>query len=248
MTLNDNNVVTTSSFQDKQMMIRFRRSLPPKIIIPPRVSRFKNLTLCSEGKVFLEGRCLKANVGCWMFYLPKIQTKIFHAQKGMIDCTVTPELDNVSDVNQPVGQYLAQDWFNALQTPIYRRLAELWIISVRLWKAGIGPQPLGICFVEQFNHGDIERGPTCGLLTQNVQKLPRKLDCRLEQIIHAGVVPDQILSCVRQQYRGYVIDLCSVKGCQPVDAEPEVKRLTQLLQPHTRDAEMITELAKTLQS
>lgn len=228
------------------MMIRFRRSLPPSDIIPLRVSRFTNLVL-AEGTVHLEGRRLKANVGCWMFYLPKIQTKIFHARNGMIDCTVTPELDSVSDMKQPVGQYLAQDWFNALQTPIYRRLAELGIVSVRLWKAGIGPQPLGICFVEKFTHGSIERGPTCGLLTQNVQKLPRKLDCRLEQIIEAGVVPDQILSCVRQQHRGYVIDLCSVKGCQPVDAEPEVNRLTQLLQPHTPDAEIIAEMTKKLQ-
>jgi len=230
------------------MITRFHRVLLPSKIIPLQVCRLNYLELGTDGKSLIDGRNIKAKIGCWMFYLPKIQAKIFHARNGMIDCTVAPKLEAITDMGQPIGQYQAQDWFNALQTPIGRRLAEIWIISVRLWKAGISPQPLGICFVEHFIHDGVERGPTCGLLTQNVHKLPRKRNCKLKHIIEAGVAPDKILSCVRQQHRGYVIDLCSVVGCQPQDAEPEINNLTNLLKPDIQDEDIIAELTRRLEA
>ena len=194
----------------------------------------------------VDDKQFKAHLGCWMFYLPKLQAKLFHAKNGMIDCTRAPDLNNISDIQQPMGRYIAADWLNALQTPINRRLAEIWLVSARLWRAGLGPQPLGICLVDKLIIDSVEMGPTCGLLTQNVHKLPRKLDCKLEQIVKAGVVPDHILSCVRQQLRGYVTDLCSVKGCQPFEAEDEVKTLEKLFNTEMPDNELIQALEKTL--
>ncbi len=91
-------------------------------------------------------------------------------------------------------------------------------------------------------------GPTCGILTQDVFSLPRKLRCRLEHVKQAGVVPDQILSCVRQQIRGYVVDLCSVVGCVPADAEDAVVQLEGLFRDNPPEAQLKQALDATLRA
>lgn len=228
------------------MFTRFRRSLQPQDPLPLQISRYSTLSLDSNGTAVLDGQEFKAHIGCWMFYLPETQTKIFHAREGMIDCTHAPEIDNKEDLKQPVGNYIAADWFAALQTPINQRLAEIWLVSARLWRFGLGPQPLGICFIDQFSRDKIDLGPSCGLLCQNVHTLPRKRKCKLEQIVEAGVIPDHILSCVRQQLQGYVIDLCSVKGCRPAAAAAEVEKLERLFEKKMGDPELIKMLQQTL--
>jgi hypothetical protein len=83
-------------------------------------------------------------------------------------------------------------------------------------------------FIEQFVRDGRTLGPTCGLLSRDVFRMPRKLSGRLAHVRQAGVLPDRLGSCVRQQVRGYVIDLCSVVGCVPVEAEETVVRLERL--------------------
>lgn len=228
--------------------MRFSRALSPRPPQPLRVEHISDLILDSTaGSAVVDGKPVSAKLGRWMFYLPALQLKLFHAADGHIDCTSSsrPAHNELQHGDRPAGRYQMKDWRNALETPISRRLAEIWLVSVRLWQAGIGPQPLGVCFVKDFVRDGCSLGPTCGLITENVYTLPRKLKCTLEQIHHAGVVPDRILSCVRQQLRGYVVDLCSVVGCVPVGAEAEVNLLDELFRCPTSEPVLRLALEET---
>lgn len=68
-----------------------------------------------------------------------------------------------------------------------------------------------------------------GLRMADVTKLPGKRNATEQEIVHAGVIPDPTLSCIRQQTNGYVVDLSSVVGAMPVDAEREVRELEDYL-------------------
>ena len=231
--------------------MQFRRSLPPQSPEPLRAAYHHRLLLDSRAQsAVLDGQEHRAELGCWMFYLPDLQAKLFHAAQAHIECTHATRPQEAA-LNQPgriVGRYRTEDWRRALTTPITRRLAEVWLVSVRLWKAGLGPQPLGVCFVERFARDGRQLGPTCGLLTQDVFALPRKLDCRVEHVRRAGVVPDRILSCVRQQIRGYVVDLCSVVGCVPEDAESAVQQLDAVFRDRPTEIQLKEALEETFRS
>ena len=217
--------------------------------MPLKVVSYNRLELdCKAGAATLDGTAYTASVGSWMFYLPAIEAKLFHATRGTLDCMhpARPDAAALSDPALPLGRYIAADWRRALETPVTRRLAEVWLASARLWKAGLGPQPLGVCFVTGVVRDGGAVGPTCGVLVQNVAALPRKLSCKREQVEAAGVVPDKILSCVRQQMRGYVVDLCSVVGCQPVNAEADVVRLEALMHSGAPSAALQQALEETL--
>ncbi len=230
--------------------MKFKRVVLPVAAEPPRVVTGRLLQLDTQaGVADFDGVRYKAACGCWMFYLPVIQTKLFHAADGHIDCMhkSRPAEAIIKQPGVAVGRYRSDDWRRALSTPLTRRLAELWLVSARLWKAGLGPPPLGVCFVDRLTRDGRDSGPTCGILTRNVHKMPRKLDCRLGHIREAGVVPDQILSCVRQQVRGYVIDLCSVVGCVPDDAEETVAGLEMIFRNRPSDERIGSVLEETLQ-
>jgi hypothetical protein len=217
--------------------------------MPLRLLRIGELELNTRaGRAILDGKPQEAKVGCWMFYLPALQAKLFHADSGRIDCIhpSRPDAATLAGPDRAIGRYRLDDWRSALATPLARRLAEIWLVSARLWKAGLGPQPLGVCFVDRFVRDGRALGPTCGILSQNVFRMPRKRDGTLEQVRQADVIPDRILSCVRQQVRGYVIDLCSVVGCMPADAEEDVARLETCLRNPPTDAVLLAELENTL--
>ena len=229
--------------------MHFRRVLKPRPATPLRIYRFGQLALDSEQEsALLDGRPYTAKQGCWMFYLPQLQAKLLHARDGSIDCTspARPSADVLEQPGLTLGRYVSDEWHTALTTPIARRLAELWIVSVRLWRAGLGPQPMGLCFVEQLQRDKEALGPTCGFLSENVFKLRPKLSCKLEQLESAGVRPDKIMSCVRQQVRGYVVDLCAVVGCVPENAEEETARLEALFRECDSDDTLTRELDLTL--
>jgi hypothetical protein len=59
-------------------------------------------------------------------------------------------------------------------------------------------------------------------MVENAALKPQGPTATWSQLIDAGVRPDQINSAVRQQVNGYVVDLNSVIGVVPVDAEAEV--------------------------
>jgi len=230
-------------------MIQLRRALKPRPAKPLRIYRFGQLALDPEQeKALLDGTLYKVRAGRWMFYLPQLQAKLIHARDENIDCTspARPPADVLEQTGTDLGRYVSDEWRRALTTPITRRLAELWIVSARLWRAGLGPQPLGLCFVEQFQRDGEMLGPTCGFLTENITRLRPKLACRLEHIEAAGVRPDKIMSCVRQQMRGYVVDLCSVVGCVPKNAEEEITRLEALFSECDSDDTLTQQLNLTL--
>lgn len=224
------------------------RSAPPQPAESLRVVHGGQLSLDSQaGIAVLDGTTHAAILGCWMFYLPGLQAKLFHAADEKIDCLhrSRPDAKTLAQAGRPVGRYLTDDWRRALATPTTRRLAEIWLASIRLWQAGLGPQPLGVCFVDRLIRDARPFGPTCGILIQNVFKLPRKLNCKPDHVRQAGVVPDKILSCVRQQVRGYVVDLCSVVGCVPENAEAAVARLETVFQASPPAAQLIQALEQT---
>lgn len=230
------------------MLLPFRRYRRSNTAIPLQVARYRSIAISGKNSAQVDGDQQHVLQGCWMFYLPTLQVKMFHARNGRTSCTHAPAQLSVTPPEQSIGRYTAADWQHALGTSIYRRQAEIWLTSTRLWRAGLGPQPFGVCFTDQLSYGDENCGPTCGIFTQDVRKLPRKRTCTLQQIINAGVVPDQILSCVRQQQRGYVIDLCSVKGCQPASADGDIGDLENLLASAVADEELLSALEKSLNS
>jgi hypothetical protein len=68
------------------------------------------------------------------------------------------------------------------------------------------------------------------MISQNVNLLVRKRPGTLEMLNGSSVVPDRIHSCIRQQVRGWIVDLCSVVGCMPIDGEAAVDSLFQVLE------------------
>jgi hypothetical protein len=102
-------------------------------------------------------------------------------------------------------------------------VAENVVAAERLHKAGIGPRVLGLCLARRFRDGHrLDRSFAAGFMVENAALKPQGPPPRRASLIDAGVRPDQINSAVRQQVNGYVVDLNSVIGVLPVDAEAEV--------------------------
>jgi len=177
------------------------------------------------GRCLVDGTDCAASIGHWMFYLPQTGEKFFHAKSGRTECIhPTRPSDEALSRIWANETYSSSEWRTALTAPIERRLAELWVASERLWKAGLGPQATGLTFAENFRRDGEQLGPTVGLISENVDALPAKEDCRDEDMLAAGVRPDRIRSSIRQQLRGYVIDLTSVVGVQPIDGEGDIRQ------------------------
>jgi hypothetical protein len=169
-----------------------------------------------------------AQLGNWMFYLPETGEKFFHAAHGVTDCThATRPTDAQLQEDWANETYTSADWRRALSTPLARRLAELWVAGARLARAGLGPLPIGLTLASRFIRDGAALGYTMGLRWEHASCLPPKPPATDSDLIAAGVRPDRIRSCVRQQLNGYVIDLSSVVGVQPIDAEEEVAAVRQ---------------------
>lgn len=179
--------------------------------------------------ISVDGQVSRADFGRWMIYNRGTSEKFLYARNGTVDVMPAPFRWRklLKSLKPSPSQYLHEDWKRALSTPIERRLAELWIASERLWRAGLGPRPQGIVTVRQLFRDGKALGPTAGFVTEDVNRLPTREPPSVEDLVAAGVQPDLILSCVRQPLNGYVIDLCSVKGVQPIDAEQEVQQLCE---------------------
>lgn len=218
------------------LLLTLRRSVLPKECHPLRFLRYSQVVLDTTNEhVSLDGYATSALVGNWMFYMPELELKLFHPHLGFPDCIHPSKPSHWrGDIDEQLDHfkspYTLSEWRQALNTPLSRRLAELWLVSSRLWRAGLGPQPLGICAVDNFFRDGKSLGKTCGLISQNVNRLVRKRPCTLAMVRASGVVPDRIHSCVRQQVRGWVVDLCSVVGCMPMDADFAVSALCEALQ------------------
>ncbi len=164
-----------------------------------------------------------------MFYVPSLESKLFHARCGLARCLhdPSPTLDEIRAGSFAGGFYTPEEWLDALTKPIERRLAEALIAARRLAVAGLGPPIGAMCLVGALAYGEAEDpSGTAGFEVADIRRLPKKRPCTREELLAAGVQPDRSESCLRQQKRGYVMDLSSTVPAMPIGADAEIAALT----------------------
>lgn len=196
-------------------------------LLPRRALR----SACAE----LDGARLKASMGAWAFYVPRIGVKILHSFRGACHCihATAPARGQLLEGKASLhdDRYSLADWRHAYGTSVARRAAENYIAARRLHACRLGPKVAGCVAVgsfESFYSPGVSH--SFGIVVENLRDYPLKRPATLEQLEAAGVVPDRTFSCLRQQIRGYISDLNSVVGVKPVDAEAEVRQVQQQLE------------------
>lgn len=179
----------------------------------------------------------KIAMGAWAVYVPARQLKLLHSVDGNVHCTYhrAPKRAHIFS-DKPITERHATraEWQAALSKPVTRRVAENYVCLQRLFAAGLGPEPLGLVVAPDYKAWFARAGTySAGYRVANLMHYPEKDPATEEDLRAAGVIPDGSLSAVREQIRGYVSDLNSVKGAMPDNAEPEVSaieaRLNQML-------------------
>lgn len=166
--------------------------------------------------------------GAWAIWIPELQTKFLNSIDGKLACLSrkAPPREALQGSGPLAGQwgrYPLEAWRQAYETPVGRRVAENVVAARRLHRAGIGPRVLGLCLARRFRDGArLDPFFAAGFMVENAALKPPGPTATRSQLIEAGVRPDRINSAVRQQVNGYVVDLNSVVGVVPVDAEEEV--------------------------
>ena len=164
--------------------------------------------------------------GAWAVYVPARQLKLLHSVGGLVHCSYhrAPKREAVL-TGQPINERHATlaEWQAVLSKPVTRRVAENYVCLQRLFAAGLGPEPLGLVIVPDYKAW-FSRGHTftAGYRVANLMHYPEKEPATEQQLRDAGVIPDGSLSAVREQIRGYVSDLNSVRGAMPDGGEAEV--------------------------
>ena len=193
-----------------------------------------------EGRLFLnwillEGKLFRVHRGTWNFYVPSLNYKFPYVVNGKINCLHRSapdrnELFAQLPDDQPLGTYTALDWKKALSKTSLQRAVENVVAGQRLHQANLGPRfncfAAIRCLKSFWGH---EYGECIGVECGNAFALPPKPKTREEEILEAGVLPDKIKSCVRQQINGYVTDLNSVVGVMPRNADNEIEDLLRAL-------------------
>lgn len=188
-------------------------------------SRFKPT---GAAHVLADGRSHPCIRGAWAIWIPALQTKFLNSIDGKLTCLSrrAPPREALQGSGRLAGQwgrYPLEAWRQAYETPIGRRVAENVVAAQRLHKAGIGPRVLGLCLARRLRDGlRLDQSFAAGFMIEDAALKPHGPTATRSQLIDAGVRPDQIDSAVRQQVNGYVVDLNSVVGVVPVDAEAEV--------------------------
>lgn len=189
--------------------------------------------------LYINGRRFAYESGAWAYWIPELRCKFLHSRQGHLDCRYpgVPSREDCNSATDPYGAvanhspYTWQDWRNVYTKTAVRRAAELYVATERLYKAGLGPRPLGICMARRLiESGKEDSHSALGISTEDVLDLPTKAPCTEEEFLRAGVQPDHIRSCIRQQLRGYTIDLNSAIGAMPIDAEREISAIEALLE------------------
>jgi hypothetical protein len=191
----------------------------------------------------VNGRVHQAEVGNWAFYVPALQLKLLHSVDGLVHCIrdSAPTRDEAFSEAWRLNSetYTTQDWRAAFSKHTVTRAAENYLVALRLYEAGVGPEPLALCLVSDFTSVyNLHGGTTAGFYVRNINHLPPKDSTTLEEIVACGVIPDRIKSCVRQQIRGYVSDLNSVVGALPTGRDTEIKAMVEhVWQQYRQDRE-----------
>lgn len=179
-------------------------------------------------RAILDGRPYACVRGAWAIWIPALQTKFLNSIDGKLACRSrkAPPREALQGSGPLAGQwgrYPLEAWRQAHETPIGRRVAENVVAAQRLHKAGIGPRVLGLCLARRLRDGHrLDQSFAAGFMVENAALKPHGPTATRSQLIDAGVRPDRINSAVRQQVNGYVVDLNSVVGVVPIDAEADV--------------------------
>ncbi len=181
-------------------------------------------------RIKVDGTSLQSNVASWSFYLPSLQIKLLHSFDGFCHCISkgAPSRSRILEEDYPLRseRYTLRDWRQIYKKEVSLRTAENYVSADRLYKAGIGPKVIDIVYVKNFVAYYNPRPTwTCGLVVENLYQYPRKTPTTENQLHDAGVFPDYINSCIRQQIHGYVSDLNSVLGVMPKDADSQVNAI-----------------------
>jgi hypothetical protein len=188
-------------------------------------SRFKRT---GWARVTAHGHSHSCIRGAWALWIPALQVKFLNSIDGKLTCLSrkAPPREALQGSDPMAGQwgrYPLEAWRQVYEKPVTRRVAENVVAAERLHKAGIGPRVLGLCMARRFRDGRRDdRSFAAGFRIENAALKPPRPAATQSQLIDAGVRPDQINSAVRQQVNGYVVDLNSVVGVVPIDAEAEV--------------------------
>jgi len=176
----------------------------------------------------LDGTAHPCRRGAWAVWIPELEIKFLNSVDGRLACghPEAPRREVVlgSSDHAPVpGPYNLSDWRAAYRTGVARRAAENAVAAERLHRAGLGPRLLGLCVARRLvDDGRLDGGFAAGIMVEDARRLPAKAPARDEDMERAGIRPDRIRSAIRQQVNGYVVDLNSVVGVMPLDAEEEI--------------------------
>jgi hypothetical protein len=200
--------------------------LPPLRVLPP---------IALAPFLLLEGwRPRGAFMGMWAAYAPGPQLKLLHSVGGHIHSIArsAPRREEAGGTKDPQGH-----WARAFATPVTLRAAENWVMHARLHRAGLGPEPLALAIAPRYRAW-FSRGATvsAGLHLADLRRYPPKPPATEAEVRAAGVIPDARGAAIREQIRGYVSDLNSVRGAMPEDAEAEVTALAAALDRALADA------------
>lgn len=185
------------------------------------------LRQAGAGRAMLDGVAYRCQRGAWAVWIPALRLKFLNSVDGRLHCLhpSAPPRDSVlgpAHAAPASGPYSVEDWRAAYRTGVARRTAENTVATARLHRAGLGPR-LGLCVARRLiDGGRRDRGFSAGIAVEDARLLPARTPARDDELEAAGVRPDRIRSAIRQQVNGYVVDLNSVVGVMPVDAEAEI--------------------------
>ena len=192
-----------------------------------RIDFLKSVEHKSKGEIVWNGETFQALEGAWAAYIPQLDAKILHSFEGSLHCTHPSAPSRWKVINFWLGfkskTYSVQEWRSAYKKPVLLRVAENYIAAKLLEQAGLRPKVHGIfvtdSYISYYGKGACVNG---GIYIDNLNNYPEKQEATIPEIIRAGVQPDKILSCYREQVKGYVSDLNSVVGVMPIGKEKEI--------------------------
>lgn len=195
----------------------------------PSITVFQTGVL-KKKRMKLDGKTFRAETGAWAFYIPGLQLKLFHSHDSFMTCRYprAPERKAIEQGNAllPSDTYSLAEWRAVYSKSVVRRAAENFVAASLLYDAGLGPRPQGLCLVLDYRSATYKKPSiNAGLFIDDLNAYPPRVPVTMCEMLSAGVQPDKIQSCLRQQINGYISDLNSVVGVMPTDAE---KRISQL--------------------
>lgn len=174
----------------------------------------------------IDGHAYEARIGKWTFFISATGEKYLHSRNGFVD---TLSANGRAQYRPPGRRYSPEEWESRLSQPADERAAEVYVAAERLFRAGVGPRPFGLCQVDGMTRDGINLGEGFGIICEDANRLRRRLwPATRSDLRRAGVSLDRFRASIRTQIRGYVVDLCSVDPVRPVDAEAEVAEVSQL--------------------